>query len=94
MVIETTAHVGDDGILRLEIPVPERNQDVQVMVTISSPGPQVEDDWAELREKIRKNPELGKIFELPPPGRRKYVPFEPNEMPGPSASEILIRDRR
>ena len=33
--IELTSHVGGDGILRLEVPVDVRNQDLDVLVVVS-----------------------------------------------------------
>lgn len=38
-VFETTAHIGDDGMLRLEVPLEQRNQDVRVAVVVESAQP-------------------------------------------------------
>lgn len=40
-VIETTAHIGDDGMLRLEIPTEQRNRDVQIALVVESAEPSV-----------------------------------------------------
>ena len=39
---ETTAHVGDDGMLRLEVPLEQRNQDVRVAVVVEAARAAVE----------------------------------------------------
>ena len=35
-VIETTAYVGNDGMLRLEVPLDQRNQDVRIALVVES----------------------------------------------------------
>ena len=91
-IIEATAHVGGDGILRLEVPVAQRDRDVQVALVVESPpapaAPGV-DKWAAVRARL----EAGGIH-VPPPGSGRLEPFELIALPGPTASEILIRDRR
>jgi hypothetical protein len=92
-IIETTAHVGPDGMLRLQVPVEQPNRDVQVALVIESPPTPtptpVADRWAAVRARL----EAGGIH-VPPPGLDNPGSVEPESLPGPSASEILIRDRR
>ena len=94
-VIETTAHIGDDGMLRLEMPLEQRNEDVRVAVVVASAPlrsitPEaVVDRWASIRV------EAGACgLRVPPPGVDNPGPVEPGRLPWPSASEMLISDRR
>ena len=48
--IELTSHVGEDGILRLELPIDMRDQDLDVLVVLNpvsgqAPGARGEDLW-------------------------------------------------
>jgi hypothetical protein len=90
-IIETKAHVDADGMLRLEFAVEQRNQDVQVALIIESPAAPAPatDKWAATRAQL----EAGGL-RVPPPGLDNPGPVEPESLPGMSASEILIRDRR
>lgn len=99
--IETTANVGPDGVLRLEMPIGRAGQTVKVVLEVlpqlpapippAQLTPVAEDDpWRD----YRATPVEAEGIALPPPGRRKYRPVVPVDLPGPSASEILIRDRR
>ena len=94
-VIETTAHVGPDGMLRLEVPLDERNQDVRVAVVVesaptrSSQPERSDDKWAAVRSQLE-----AAGFRVPPPGCTNSGPVNPIDLPGPSASEMLISDRR
>jgi hypothetical protein len=90
-IIETRARVGSDGMLRLEVPVERCNQDVQVALIIESPSatPPELDRWAPVRGRLE-----AAGIRVPPPGLENPGPVEPESLPGPSASEILIRDRR
>jgi hypothetical protein len=92
-VIETTAHVGPDGMLRLEVPLEQRSQDVRVAVVVEwtptqQPNP-TDDRWASVRTRL-----AGTGIRVPPPGVDNCGPVDPVDLPGPSASEILINDRR
>ncbi|HET6250291.1 MAG TPA: hypothetical protein VFE47_21555 [Tepidisphaeraceae bacterium] len=93
-IIETTAHIGSDGMLRLEVPLEQRNRDVRVAVVVESAIAQqrsepVDDQWAGVREKAKS---AG--IHTPPAGVVNCGPVEPIVLPGRSASEILISDRR
>ncbi len=92
-VIETTAHVGSDGMLRLEVPLQRRDQDVHVAVVVESPATpppaSAADRWAPLRTSLE-----AAGIRVPAPGVDNAGPVEPVSLPGPSASEMLIRDRR
>lgn len=93
--IERTVYVGPDGMLRLEIPVKERNRDVAVVVVVhdepaaNRASDAREDSWAACRQKLE-----GAGMRVPPPGVTNAGPVVPVDLPGPPASEILIRDRR
>jgi hypothetical protein len=94
-VIETTAHIGDDGMLRLEMPLEQRNEDVRIAVVVESaplrsPKPEaIVDKWAAIRAQAGAS-----SLRVPPPGVDNPGPVEPVTLPGPSASEMLISDRR
>jgi hypothetical protein len=92
-VIETTAHVGSDGVLRLAVPVAQRDRDVHVALVVDSAGPAASaspaDTWASVRPAL----EIAGI-RVPPPGVDNPGAVKPLSLPGPSASEMLIRDRR
>ena len=94
-VIETTAHVGPDGMLRLELPTGNPNQDLHVALVVEpvrSPlatCEQAQDRWASVRQRLE-----AAGLRVPPPGVQNAGPVEPVELPGMSASEMLIRDRR
>ena len=94
-VIETTAHVGSDGMLRLEVPLEQRNQDVRVALVVESTPAQkstpdqTDDRWASVRDQLE-----GTGIRVPPPGINNSDPVDPVVLPGPSASEMLINDRR
>ena len=94
-VIETTAHVGEDGMLRLEMPLEQHNQDVRVAVVVESTPPRLpasvstEDKWSAVRGKLGATG-----LRVPPPGVDNPGPVEPITLPGPSASQMLINDRR
>lgn len=91
--IETTAHVGPDGVLRLEVPIGQAGQVVKIVLETlpQVPASTAEDDpWREYRAKAAG----AEGITLPPPRRKTYRRVEPIDLPGPSASEILIRDRR
>jgi hypothetical protein len=96
--IETTANVGSDGVLRLEVPIGQAGQALKIVLVITPQLPvptqsalACEDDpWREYRAKLAGVEGIT----LPPPVRREYRRVEPIDLPGPSASEILIRDRR
>jgi hypothetical protein len=101
--IETTAHVGPDGVLRLEVPTGQANQDLQVVLEFhsrpaaaapeagESAPPDLDDPWRDLRKKL-----VGvKGITLPPPGRRVRKRPEPIRIDdGKSTSDMLVEDRR
>jgi len=94
--IETTAHVGSDGILRVEAPVAIKNQDVCVVLVIqrvsneARPGARKKRAAEAAKEKERIHPNLAFLR------TSGWVPdpYEPLVLPGPSASETLVNDRR
>ena len=94
-VIETTAHVGEDGMLRLEMPLEQRNQDVRVAVVVESTPPRLSasaatsDKWS----SVRGQPGAAGL-RVPPPGVDNPGPVEPVALPGPAASQMLVNDRR
>lgn len=97
VTIQKTVHIGNDGVLRLELPLAEKERNVQVVVMVSEATPPAgggADPWHELRENLSQQPERGNGMILPLPGPSKWRDFDPIELPGPSASEILLRDRR
>ncbi len=90
--IEITAHIGPDGVLRLELPVSEKDRDVDVTVVVR---PQ---DASPRRsaESVCSRGESGPSILLPSPGswnQETVVPLDlgTSEL---SASEMLVRDRR
>jgi hypothetical protein len=94
-VIETTAHVGSDGLLRLEVAIEQRNQNVRVAVVVESSSAQLpppnglEDAWAAVHARL----EAGGV-RVPSPGTDNAGPVKPVELPGTPASQLLIGDRR
>lgn len=97
-VIETTAYVGADGMLRLEVPLEQRDQDVRVALMVESQPPKVDaephsssahDPWASYREKLK-----GSGIQFPAPGSWTPRGSAPLRFEGRSASETLVGDRR
>ena len=90
--IETTAHVGPDGVLRLEVPVTEKDRDVDVTLVVR---PQ---DTSSRRpaESAGSRGENGASIRLPSPGSWNQETVVPLDLgtSGLSASEMLVRDRR
>lgn len=94
--IQTTVHVGPDGMLRLEVPVEQRNRDVAVTVLVDeamagqgAAAQRGHDSWSSSRQQLE-----AAGVRVPAPGVSNPGPVTPIDLPGPSASEILIRDRR
>ena len=94
-VIETTAHIGNDGMLRLEMPLDQPNQDVRVAVVVESAPPfasapeAIADKWVSIRGQAGVSG-----LRVPPPGLDNPGPVEPVTLPGLSASQMLINDCR
>jgi len=94
-IIETTAHIGPDGMLRVEVPVDDRDKDVRVAVVVESMAGQFParqgnlDKWAEFRARLEAHG-----LRVPPPWIDNPGEISPIALPGPSASEALISDRR
>jgi hypothetical protein len=92
-VIQTTAHVGSDGMLRLQVPTEQRNQDVHVALVVETltpvPVEKAADRWEAVREQM-----IAAGLRVPAPGVRNPGPVQPIELSGPTASEILVSDRR
>jgi hypothetical protein len=78
-------------MLRLAVPIDERDRDVRVALVVDTlaSAPASADKWAAVREKLE-----AAGIRVPPPGADYADEVEPEVLPGPSASEILIRDRR
>lgn len=82
-------------MLRLVVPLEQRSQDVRVALVVEStperrPKPdQIDDPWASVRDGL-----TGTGIRVPAPGVNNCGPVEPVVLPGPSASEMLINDRR
>lgn len=77
--IETTVHVGSDGVLRLDMPVGHlghRDQDLNVLLVIQ---PHV--------------PDAGAIV-WPEPGSWNHALPDPIDVGDPPASQTLVEDRR
>lgn len=94
-VIETTALVGSHGMLRLEVPLEQRDQDVRVAVVVESaraPSAAAEtsgDAWSAIRGRLE-----AAGIRVPPPGVNNTGPVTAIELPGLSASQMFINDRR
>jgi hypothetical protein len=94
--IETTAHVGPDGILRVEAPVAVKDKDVSVVITLRlakrTTGRNERKKEASVKRKnAKREPALGDLRSWP---RWKPSPYVPLALPGPSASDMLVSDRR
>jgi len=93
-VIEKKAHTDRDGVLRIEARVGRPDEDCSVVMYVYPESRDAAGDpWQAIRRKLASCG-TRRTVRLPPPVRRTYRPFRANELPGPSASEILIRDRR
>ncbi len=95
-VIERRAHTDQNGVLRLETSVGRADADCTVVIYVQSqagPLSDADDPWRDVRERVAANGGE-RIIKVPPPGQAAPTSFEPNDLPGPPASEILIRDRR
>lgn len=88
-VYETTTHVGNDGRLRLDLPVDEKGQDVHVAVVVEAQpkagSSSVMDQHARLRSTGISVPEPGSW------SRRKRARLA---VTGPLVSQTLVEDRR
>jgi hypothetical protein len=108
--IETTAHVGSDGVLRLEVPTGQADQDVDVVLVIhrQQPAPAVEGlpelgtaveplppDPNDPWRDLRKKLAGVKGITIPAPGSWNLDRPEPLFIDdGRSASDMLVEDRR
>lgn len=94
-VIETTAHVGSHGMLRSELPLEQYNQDVRLAVVVEAIVPlsnvveNPNDRWALVRDRMTASG-----FHIPPAGLENAGAVAPLELPGISASEMLVSERR
>ncbi len=92
-VIETTAHIGADGMLRIEVPVKRHQGEVRVAVVVESEQAQAvaaaPDKWSPIRAQL-----VAAGISVPPLGKENSPQVEPVSLPGTSASEMLIADRR
>ncbi len=99
--IQLSAHVGSDGVLRLEVPVTERDRDVDVILVVRAQDepPQREgavpgqSGMADVASLVGEN---GVSIRFPPPGGWSGEPVAAldggaSEL---SASDLLVRDRR
>jgi hypothetical protein len=89
--IELSAHVGQDGLLRIEVPVADRNRDVRVSLIVhpaaqGAPSSSAQGVGAAPIETIRA-PLAGSW------NREPVSMLEPKAA-GPSTSELLVGDRR
>ena len=94
--LQTTVHVGPDGILRLEVPVEERDRDVTVTITVSEPQITSEtsaagavDPWAPYRARLE-----AAGLRVPPPGSWNARRIPLLKFDGPPVSQTLVEDRR
>jgi hypothetical protein len=108
--IETTAHVGPDGVLRLEVPTGQTEQDVDVVLVFHSqlPAPTAEEpaepstaaeplppDPNDPWRDLRKKLAGVKGIRIPPPGSWNRDRPEPLFIDdGKSTSDMLVEDRR
>jgi len=98
VTIETTTHVGADGILRVEAPVALRNQDVRVVLVVQAHPSQRNDGEQEPATRDGAREARLKVAGIipPPKGAWNSVPVEALalEIPGSSISETVVNDRR
>jgi hypothetical protein len=97
--LETSAHVGSDGILKLELPVGEADRDVQVVVVIEAQRGTETNPASQERASSNRAASVRKEVpgvRFPDAGSWNLCPVEPLRLqkPGPSASEMLVNDRR
>jgi len=87
-------------MLRLEVPLEQRNQDVRVAVVVESSRPFTDegaiedrsaaiDPWSAYRTKLQ-----AAGLRIPAPGSWTLRQAEPLCFDGPSASQTLVEDRR
>ncbi len=99
-VIETTAHIGEDGMLRLEVPFSQRNFDVRVAVVVESPKLSAEsvsidsrssanDPWGPFRDQFK-----AAGLSAPAPDSWTGRGVAPLQFDGSSVAETLVEDRR
>ena len=80
--IDTKVHIGTDGILRLELPVESRDQDVRVTIQIND-GPTGVSSAG-----------LPAYMRAPSPRNSQRTEFARIEVKGKTVSQQLIDDRR
>jgi hypothetical protein len=95
LTVETTTHIGSDGILRLETPVAIKDHDVRVVLVVQEepPATSAEKKPGEVRTSVAERLKAAGIIS-PPKGAWNAVPYEPPDIPGPPISETLVNDRR
>jgi hypothetical protein len=100
-VIETTVHIGSDGMLRLEVPVDARDQDVHVAVVVGPASPTAsittaktpsmsnaapsKDSWAPLRSRL-----AGTGLHVPAPGSWTHRQTAPMQFDSPPVAQTLV----
>lgn len=99
VTLKATAHVGPDGLLRLELPFPQTDLDVKVTLMVeeqaASMPPETKDRWKKHRDAAARDPERWAGIRIPAPGSWNREQPEPILIEGDvSVSEQLIRDRR
>ena len=94
LTVETSAHVGPDGMLRVETLVGIRDQDVRVVLVVQEEPPEkAGGSKADAGKSVTERLKAAGIVS-PSAGAWNPVPYEPLEIPGPPLSETLVQDRR
>jgi hypothetical protein len=94
VTVETSAHVGPDGILRVETPVGLRDQDVRVVLVVQEePSGTSAGARPAAGNSLEERLKAAGLYSGPK-GPWNPVPYEPPELPGPPISETLVNDRR
>jgi hypothetical protein len=90
--IETIAPIGPDGVLRLEVPVSEKNRDVDVTVVVRP----LDTSLPQKGGSAGLRGGNGASIRLPSPGAWNQETVVPLDLgtSGLSAAEMLVRDRR
>jgi hypothetical protein len=99
-VIETTARVGPDGILRLQVPIEQRDADVRVAAVVESAPPRPAMPLTDVKSasndpRARYRGQLRSAgVDVPKADSWSTRQAEPLRFEGPPASQTLVEDRR
>ena len=96
--IQTQTYVGPDGVLKLELPVEERDRQVQVVVVVQAKETSMDQAHRSGTPAAGSSDQMARLAAagMGVPERREWLPRSVPPLPtqGKLASESLVEDRR